>query len=270
MPHRFLERAEAELCEQFTHFLGNEHHEVHHMFGFAGEACPELRILRGDTLWAGVLLACAHHHTAFHHKSGGGEAELLRSQQRRDHHVTAGLQFAVALDDDARAKTIENQRLLGFRQTDLPWRAGMADGVERGRSGTAVIAGNEHHVGMALSHTGRNGAHTEFGHEFDMHASLRIGHLRIVDELLEILDGVDVMMRRRRDELHARRCVAHLGDPRRHFGPGRWPPSPGLAPLRQFDLQIGGMHQIIARHTETGGGDLLDFAAQLRIVEPFR
>lgn len=141
MPHRFLERAEAELCEQFTHFLGNEHHEVHHMFGFAGEACPELRILRGDTLWAGVLLACAHHHTAFHHKSGGGEAELLRSQQRRDHHVTAGLQFAVALDDDARAKTIENQRLLGFRQTDLPWRAGMADGVERGRSGTAVIAG---------------------------------------------------------------------------------------------------------------------------------
>ena len=123
---------------------------------------------------------------------------------------------------------------------------------------------------MALGHTGRNGAHTEFGHKLDMHASLRIGHLRIVDELLEILDGVDVMMRRRRDELHTRCCMAHLGDPRRHFGPRQMAALAGFGSLRQFDLQIGGMHQVIARHTETGGGDLLDLAAQFRIVEPFR
>ena len=58
----------------------------------------------------------------------------------------------------------------------------------------------------------------------------RIDVLQIVDELRQILDGVDVVMRRRRDQPHARGRVAH----RAIFGstlcPGSWPPSPGLAP----------------------------------------
>ncbi len=35
-----------------------------------------------------------------------------------------------------------------------------------------------------------------------------VGRLQVVDELRQVLDGVDVVVRRRRDEAHARRRVA--------------------------------------------------------------
>ena len=89
--------------------------------------------------------------------------------------------------------------MLGFGQTDLPRRTSVLDGVERSRARTAVAAGDEHHICMALGHTSGDGADTEFGDELDMDTRLRIRHLRIVDQLLEILDGIDVVVRRRGD-----------------------------------------------------------------------
>ncbi len=77
----------------------------------------------------------------------------------------------------------------------------MLDGVERGCTRTAVIAGDKHHVGMALGHTCGDGADAELGNELDVDTCLRVGHLRIVDQLLQILDGVDVVVRRRGDSL---------------------------------------------------------------------
>ena len=58
-----------------------------------------------------------------------------------------------------------------------------------------------------------------------------IGRLEVVDELGDVLDGVDVVVGRRGDEADPGGRVAGLGDPRgRPCGPGSWPPSPGLAP----------------------------------------
>lgn len=48
----------------------------------------------------------------------------------------------------------------------------MLDGVERSRAGAAVIAGNQHHIGMALGHAGSDGADAEFGDELDVDAGL--------------------------------------------------------------------------------------------------
>ncbi len=244
--------------EQFADFLGDEHEEVDDMFRLALEACAQLRILGGDALRAGVLLAGAHHDAAFDDQRRGGEAEFLGTKQRGDDHVATGLELAVALYDDAGAQAVQDQRLLGFGQADLPRGAGVLDGVERSRAGAAVIAGNQHHVGMALGHTGRDGADAELGDELDVDARLRVGHLRIVDQLLQILDGVDVVVRRRGDELHARGGVTDLGDPRRDLGTGQVAALAGLGALGELDLQVGGVHQVIAGHAEAGGSDLLD------------
>ena len=55
--------------------------------------------------------------------------------------------------------------------------------------------------------------------------------LQIVDQLGQILDRIDIVMRRRRDQANAGRGVPH---PARcsypPYEPGSWPPSPGLAP----------------------------------------
>ncbi len=43
----------------------------------------------------------------------------------------------------------------------------------------------------------------------------------------------------------------------------------GLGTLGELDLQVRGVHQVVARHAEARRGDLLDLAAQQRVVEAF-
>ena len=63
----------------------------------------------------------------------GGEAEFLGAQERGDHHVAAGLQLAVGLDDDPVAQLVQDERLLGLGQAELPGDAGV---LERRRAGS--------------------------------------------------------------------------------------------------------------------------------------
>ena len=65
-------------------------------------------------------MADPHHDAARHHERGGGEAELLGAEQGGDDDVAAGLQLAVGLHDDAVAQAVEQQRLLGLGQAELP------------------------------------------------------------------------------------------------------------------------------------------------------
>ena len=48
------------------------------------------------------------------------EAELLRAEQRGDDDVAAGLELAVGLHDDPVAQAVDQQRLLGLGQAQLP------------------------------------------------------------------------------------------------------------------------------------------------------
>ena len=61
------------------------------------------------------------------------EAELLGAEQRRDDDVAAGLELAVDLHDDAVAQPVEQQRLLGLGQAELPGRAGVLERGQRAR-----------------------------------------------------------------------------------------------------------------------------------------
>jgi hypothetical protein len=90
---------------------------------FAGERAAQLGVLRGDAHRAGVEVAHPHHDAAADHQRGGGEAELLGAQQRGDDDVAAGLELAVGLHDDPVAQAVEQQRLLGLGQAELPGRA---------------------------------------------------------------------------------------------------------------------------------------------------
>ena len=52
----------------------------------------------------------------------------------------------------------------------------------------------------AFATPGRDGADANLGHELDRDVGRRIDVLQIEDELRQILDRIDVMMRRRRDQ----------------------------------------------------------------------
>ena len=144
-----------------------------------------------------------------------------------------GLQLPVDLDDDAVAQPVDQQRLLRLGQAELPGDAGVLERGQRRGAGAAVVAGDEHDVGVGLGHAGRHRAHADLGHQLDVDPGPRVGRLEVVDELGDVLDGVDVVVRRRRDQPDARAssagswrstgrpCARAAGRPRPAWRPGR-------------------------------------------------
>ena len=98
---------------------------------------------------------------------------------------------------------------MGFGQTDFPGQAGMFDGGDRAGAGAAIVAGNGHMIRVRLGDTRRDCADADFGHQLDADAGGGIHVLQVMNELAQILDGVDVMVRRRGDQAHARRRMTH-------------------------------------------------------------
>ncbi len=91
-----------------------------------------------------------------------------------------------------------------FRQTQFPRQTGMLNARLWRRSGTPIMAANEDDIGMALGDPGGNGANAHLGDQFDTDAGVVVGVFEIVDQLRQILDRIDVVMRRGRDEPNPR------------------------------------------------------------------
>src|SRR5699024_12807016 len=59
----------------------------------------------------------------------------------------------------------------------------------------SVVAGDQHDIGMRFGDTGCNSPDALFSNEFDVDAGVRVRALEIVDELREVLNGVNIMVR---------------------------------------------------------------------------
>ena len=176
--NHFVDGAEAKLGHVLAHLFGEEEEEVDDVLGLAGKASAQDRILSGNAHRARVQVALAHHDAAHGDERRGGKAELFSAQQRGDDDVAAGLQLAVGLHLDAAAQIVEQQNLLRFREAELPGQAGVLDGAERGSAGAAVVAGDEHDVGMGLGDTGGDRAHAHFRDQLDGDARLGLTFFR--------------------------------------------------------------------------------------------
>ena len=128
---QFLDCAEA----QFSHHLPRvfSHHEqvVHDVLRFAGEFLPQDRVLRCDADGARIEMALPHHDAAERDQGRGRETELFGPENRSDHHIAASLEAAIGLQHDAAAEIVEHERLMRFRDAEVPWQAGMFDARER-------------------------------------------------------------------------------------------------------------------------------------------
>ena len=180
--------------------------------------------------------------------------------------VAAGLELPVHLDHDPVTQAVGQQGLLGLGQADLPRDAGVLQRRQRSGARPTVVAGDEHHVGVRLGHAGGHGAHPHLGHQLHVHAGRRVGGLEVMDELRDVLDGIDVVVRRRGDQLDPRRRVPGAGDPRVDLVARQLPALPRLGPLRDLDLDVVRIDQVLAGHPEPARGHLLDrTAAQVAV-----
>ncbi len=206
-------------------------------------------------------MAGAHHDAAEHHQGGGREPELLCAEHRGNDHVAPGLELPVGLQPDPAAEAVHHQGLLGLGQAELPGRAGMAYRRKGRGSGAAVVTADEDHVRFGLDHAGRNRAHAHLGDQLHRDTSLGVGAAEVVNQLLDVLDGVDIVVRRRRDQADVRGGVPGLRDPGIDLLTGELSAFARFGSLGDLDLQLARVDEILGRHAEAPAGDLLHGAA---------
>ncbi len=236
------------------------------MLGLSPEARAQLGILGRDPDRARVQVAGAHHHAAGRDQRRRREAHLVRAEQRRDDDVAARLQLPVGLHPDARAEVVRDERLLRLGEPELPGHARVQDRGERRGAGAAVVARDQDVVGVRLRDARRDGADADLGDELDRDPRLRVRAAEVVDQLLQVLDRVDVVVRRRRDQPDAGRGQPHRRDVRVDLVPGQLPALARLRALRHLDLQLVGVREVLDRDPEAARGDLLDLRAALVAV----
>ena len=129
---------------------------------------------------------------------------------------------------------------------------------QRRRAGAAFKTGNGDVIGAALGDAGGNRADAHFRHQLDRDARLLIHALEVADQLRQVFDRIDVMVRRRRNQAHARRGVTHLGDVGIDLVAGKLAAFAGLGALGHLDLDVVGIDQIFGGDAETARGHLLD------------
>ena len=203
-------------------------------------------------------MALARHDAGQGHERRRAEPKLIRAQDRRHHHVLARLHSSVGSEAHAAAQAIGQQGLVSFRQPEFPGRGGILDGAERARARPTVVPADEHHVCVGLSHAAGHGADSRLRNQFHSDPRPRIDLTQVVDELRQVLDRVDVVMRRGRNERDAFDRAAHARNERRHLVRGQLAALAGFRALRHLDLELFGPHQVFGRHAEARRGHLFD------------
>ena len=161
--------------------------------------------------------------------------------------------------------------MLCFAQAYFRRDARIADGRGRRCARTSLSTRDDDEVGFCLGHTGGDGSHTAFGHQFHADGGARVHILQIEDELCQVFDGVDVVVGRRRDERDARDGVARAGNDLVHLEAWQLSAFARLGTLGHLDLYLLGVHQILCRYAETSRSYLLRLAGEAdtvhRVVE---
>ena len=248
-----------------AHLLSDVLKEGLDEFRLTAEAFPQDWILCCHAHRAGIEMADPHHDAAAHDERCSREAEFLRPEEGGDDDVTARLELAVSLNDNPVAQAVDHEGLLGLGQAELPWGASMLERGQRRGASTAVVAGDEDDIGVRLCDARRDGADPNLGHQLHVDSSPRVGILQVVNELCEVLDRVDVMVRWRRDEPDTGGRVPGLRDPRVDLVARQLPALARLRTLGHLDLDVVGIDEVLARHPEASGRNLLDGRA-LRIT----
>jgi hypothetical protein len=122
----------------------------------------------------------------------------------------------------------------------------------------ACVSARPSSHGVRLGHARRHGSHADLGDELDADPRARVHRLEVVDELRQVLDRIDVVVRRRRDQLDPRHRVTQPRDQLGDLVGRELAALAGLGALDDLDLQLLRANQIFGGHPEAGRGHLLD------------
>src|SRR6202051_2317565 len=150
---------------------------------------------------------------------------------------------------------------MGLGKADLPRRAGVLDRSERRGAGAAFVAGDGDVVGARLGDAGGDGADADFGDELYGDVAVGVDVLQVEDQLRQVFDRINIVVRRRRNQADARRRMAHLGDGLVDFVAGQLAAFAGLGALGDLDLHHVRVDQVFGGDAEAARRHLLDRGA---------
>ena len=119
-------------------------------------------------------------------------------------------------------------------------------------------------VGVGLGDASGNRAYSQLRDQLHADGRARVDALEVVDELREVFNAVDVVMRRRTDERNARLRVTQARDEFADLVSGKLAAFAGLGALRDLDFQLFGVDQVLGGDAKASGGDLLDLIVEQR------
>ena len=209
-------------------------------------------------------MALASHDAADGDERSGAEAEFVGAEDGADEDVAGEAESAVNAERNAGAQAGAEESFVSIAKADFPGQAGVFDGSKWGGAGAAVVATDSDDVRAGFGDA--RGDYADAGARDELHpdACARIDGAQIVDELREVFDAVNVVMRRRRNQRSAGRGMANARDVLGDFAGGELAAFTGLAALRHFDFEFFGANQIFSGDAEAAGGDLFDFAGSAR------
>ena len=136
-------------------------------------------------------------------------------------------------------------------QADLPRGARVFDPCPLGGTGATIAAADQNMIGLALGHTGGHHTYTNLTDQLHADTCVRVGVLQVENQLRQIFDGVDIMVRWRRDETHPRSWVSGLGNAALHLLPWQLTTLTRLGTLCHLDLQFQAVGEVLHGHAKT-------------------
>ena len=138
-----------------------------------------------------------------------------------------------------------------LRQAQLPRGTGVLDGGERASRGAAIVARHGDQVRIGFGDASGNGADPWLGDEFHRDLRVWVDLLEVKDQLRQVFDGVNIVVRRRRNQRDAGHRVAQAGNQLIDLAAWQLAAFTGLRALSHLDLQHFGIDQVSWRNTET-------------------
>ena len=147
---------------------------------------------------------------------------------------------------------------MSLGKTELPGKTRIVDGALRSSSGTSVITRNQDNLGACLCHAGSDGSDAGLRYQFYRNSRVLVGIFQVIDQLCQVLDGINIVMRRRGNQAHAGRGVSGLCHPWINFFRRQMAALTRLRALGHLDLDLIRTDEVTAGHAETTGSHLFD------------
>ena len=186
-------------------------------------------------------MAFSHHDTSEHDERRRGETVFFGAEHCRYDYVPA---------------CFEDERLLCFGKSEFERKSCITYRAGRRRSRAAFCARNDYSVGLGLRHACGYRTYSAFRHKFYADLGARVHIFEVENELRQVLDRVNIVVRRRGNERYARHRMPRFGYNFVHFKARKLASFARFGSLCHFYLYFVGRYQVLRRDAETPGCDL--------------